>query len=302
MGRSLAAAPSSYLHGRRILDAFGRDAHPALFHLQYKREQVLFHVAVTARARPVDRTGNAAAFRQWRAIAPLYRRAAMSTAGIICVSEEVADDISALVGRRCPPLHVVENSVDLAKFALPTPEERRRARERFGIGDHAVVVATVCRIAASKRVALALDAVNRLPGGLALICGDGPERAELERRRAGPRAIFTGFLFEPREAYLAADVLVHPSSGDGEGWPLTLVEAAASGLPVVVCDDTRFHRIVRGWGRAVSPTGESIARAVATVDEWRAPGAARTWAEERSTERAVEKHLSIMRALRDTPR
>ncbi len=134
------------------------------------------------------------------------------------------------------------------------------------------MVATVCRIAASKRVALALDAVDRLPGGLALICGDGPERAELARRRAGPRAIFTGFLAEPRDVYLAADVLVHPSSGEGEGWPLTLVEAAASGLPVVVCDDTRFRRIVHGWGRAVSPTGESIARAVATVTNGALPG------------------------------
>ena len=42
MARSLAAMPASYVRGTRMLRDFANDADPAFFHLQFKREQILF--------------------------------------------------------------------------------------------------------------------------------------------------------------------------------------------------------------------------------------------------------------------
>lgn len=85
----------------------------------------------------------------------------------------------------------------------------------------------VGRLAVEKGVEdfLALD----LPGSK-LVVGDGPARADLERRF--PNARFTGTLTGEAlaEAYASADVFVFPSRTDTFG--LVMLEALASGCPV----------------------------------------------------------------------
>ncbi len=73
------------------------------------------------------------------------------------------------------------------------------------------------------------------PYHVALV-GDGPDRARLERLFAGTRSSFTGVLQgdDLADAYAAADVFVFPSETDTLG--LVLLEALASGVPVVATD------------------------------------------------------------------
>ncbi len=69
-----------------------------------------------------------------------------------------------------------------------------------------------------------------------ILVGDGPNREELERMLAGTPAVFTGVLTGENlcKAYASADVFVFPSTTDT--WGNVVLEAQASGLPVIVTD------------------------------------------------------------------
>ena len=91
-----------------------------------------------------------------------------------------------------------------------------------------------------------LASLARDPGPyhVALV-GDGPDRARLEELFAGTRATFAGVLQgdDLADAYAAADVFVFPSETDTLG--LVLLEALASGVPVVATDSPAA-RVVLG--------------------------------------------------------
>ncbi len=78
-------------------------------------------------------------------------------------------------------------------------------------------------------------AARRSDVHLAMV-GDGPMRAELEEL-LGDSATFTGWLKgeDLAAAYASADIFVFPSSVDTAGQ--VILEAQASGLPVVVCSE-----------------------------------------------------------------
>jgi glycosyltransferase involved in cell wall biosynthesis len=132
----------------------------------------------------------------------------------------------------------------------------------------------------------AMDVIEAAGGWLVLV-GDGPARADLERALAGRRASFTGYLRGEAlaRAYSSADVFAFPSLTETYGQ--AVVEAMASGLPVVgfdadgVRDSVRHERTgmlaAAGDGTAfrahlASALGDSALRA-------RQGLAARAWAE-----------------------
>ena len=91
----------------------------------------------------------------------------------------------------------------------------------------------VGRLSPEKGVNVLLDAWRRLPEVALTVVGEGPERTRLEAI-APPNVTFAGAL--PPEAVrshmLAAQCLVLPSIWY-EGFPMTIVEAFAAGLPVI---------------------------------------------------------------------
>ncbi len=98
----------------------------------------------------------------------------------------------------------------------------------------------VGRLSREKNLELLADAfISLTDAGLAsnlILVGDGPYRKELEEKLKDYPVLFTGFLSgeELSQAYASSDVFVFPSTTDTFG--NVVLEAQASGLPVIVSD------------------------------------------------------------------
>jgi colanic acid/amylovoran biosynthesis glycosyltransferase len=113
--------------------------------------------------------------------------------------------------------------------------------------DGAWTMVQACRLVAKKGLATALRTfarfAERFPKSRFLIAGDGPLRRELEElvKQLGlQKAVaFLGFLgqTELRQLYETSHIFLHPSElppdSNQEGIPNSMLEAMASGLPVV---------------------------------------------------------------------
>ncbi|MGC3967866.1 MAG: glycosyltransferase [Pirellulales bacterium] len=75
--------------------------------------------------------------------------------------------------------------------------------------------------------------LRRVPGARLAIVGDGPQRDELERLFPADRTSFVGYMTgaELADAYATADLFVYASETETMG--NVVLEAMASGLPVV---------------------------------------------------------------------
>lgn len=140
--------------------------------------------------------------------------------------------------------------VDLTRF---TPGDPGDVLARYGVpaAAGATTVLTLGRLspaAAYKGYDRLIDVLPLIPDSdrvRLVIAGDGPLRPDLELRAAklgvADRVFFTGSIREEDlpAIYRAADVfslVTHAGPGAGEGIPLTPLEAAACGKPIVVGD------------------------------------------------------------------
>lgn len=232
---------------------------------------------------------------------PLTRRANLATwrlqAHALAVSAEVAASAERHAGRRVP-LQVVTNGVPLERFA-PRPVEGAAVRARLGIAPEAPVVGTVVVFRPQKRLDLWLEAASairrELPSARFLIVGDGPARAELERRRRDLDLTDTVHLVGLQEdvrPYLAA-MDVYLMSSDFEGLPIALLEAMAMGLPPVVTSVGGVPEVVStDCGLLVGP-GDPLALARATLGLLRDPGPRESLG--RAARRRVEERFGTSR-------
>jgi glycosyltransferase involved in cell wall biosynthesis len=91
----------------------------------------------------------------------------------------------------------------------------------------------VGRLSDEKQIEQIRPALEALPNTRLALVGDGPARAHLERYFADLPVTFMGYLRGERlsQAYASADIFVFPSRLETFG--LVVLEAMASGLPVV---------------------------------------------------------------------
>jgi glycosyltransferase involved in cell wall biosynthesis len=107
-------------------------------------------------------------------------------------------------------------------------------RARLSGGEpHRPLLLTVSRLAPEKNVGFLADVLAEIPEARLAIVGDGPHRAELERRFEGTPTTFVGYLKgeELAAAYASADAFVYASETETMG--NVVLEAMASGCAVV---------------------------------------------------------------------
>jgi glycosyltransferase involved in cell wall biosynthesis len=134
---------------------------------------------------------------------------------------------------------VIPNAVELSRYRDVPKASREFILRKQGIPRDAAVIGCVARLSEGKGLNYLIDAmpdiVARVPRAHALLVGDGPSRADLERQASAlgvrDRVHFAGY-HQDIPAWLAAmDVFLLPSLS--EALPLSILEAMAAGLPIV---------------------------------------------------------------------
>jgi glycosyltransferase involved in cell wall biosynthesis len=178
---------------------------------------------------------------QARLYAFIERTLARRTEALIAVSEEVRDELVDLGVAPADRIEVVRLGFDLSHFNPDEDERaRRRAelREELGVAEHERVVTLIARLVPIKRVDRFLRVARMLSAEEDIrfvVVGDGELREELRQSQAarslGERLIWMGFRRDVADVCFASDIVVLTS--DSEGTPVSLIEAQASGVPVV---------------------------------------------------------------------
>jgi glycosyltransferase involved in cell wall biosynthesis len=152
--------------------------------------------------------------------------------GLICLTEAESENIpSSYHGL----VRVISNWV--RPHRRPSEATLTARRSEFGIAAGDYIVGAVARLEPVKGLAELIVAFQaaRLGSSRLVIAGDGSQRAALEHLVAslalGGRVIFTGFRGDVRDLYFLFDLFVLNSFD--EAYPLAILEATASGLPVI---------------------------------------------------------------------
>ena len=204
-------------------------------------------------------------------------RADLQLADALVADGWAADHLPARIGR---PIEHVSKGVDARMFSPDGSSLRKPLRL-----DRKRVVLAVARLVPIKNVALLIEAVavvrTHLHDVHLVVVGDGPEGPAL-RARAAQLGLVESVTFAgpiPHEDtppfYRSADVFA--LSSDFDNSPNAILEAMASGLPVVATDVGGVRHFVRDpIGGAVVPLGDAAALAYAIERFLVQPDAARS--------------------------
>lgn len=181
-----------------------------------------------------------------------------------CPTQSIVDEVNAQGFERTA---VWSRGVDGERFS---PRHRSAAfRDTLVQTPDTLVLSYVGRLAAEKGLDVALDAVERVervrPGAVRLLLvGDGPYEDEV-RRRAPAGTVLTGKLHGTAlgEAYASGDVFIFPSTTDTFG--NVMLEAMASGLPVIGADVGPTREQLQSGGGWLVPAGDAAAFASTIV-------------------------------------
>lgn len=190
--------------------------------------------------------------------------------GVVAVSRALADKAVAL-GASPASIEVIYNGVDSALFA---PGSRAEARERLGLEADAPLLLYVGNLKVSKGCLELIGAfpavLRRHPRAQLVYVGSGECRAELLRGAAeagcGGRVRLHGSVAHDQlgDWFRAADLLCLPSYN--EGVPNVVLEAMASGTPVVATRVGGIPEVLPADAGILVPPRDAAALAAALLD------------------------------------
>jgi glycosyltransferase involved in cell wall biosynthesis len=221
---------------------------------------------------PLDTVTTRQPLRRWlrsRLLVLAARHAALN----IAVSPPVAEALTRLTGVTAARLRVIPNGI-----ALPDPALVARVRARRLARTAGLTLLSVGRLTREKGLQTLIAAAPRLaaalPGVRIVLVGDGAERGALE---AQARALgcasavrFVGAVAAAQPFFEEADIYL--SASTVEGLPLAVLEAMATGVPVVATDIPAQRALLAGGGAgALFAVGDAAALTALTLATVQAP-------------------------------
>lgn len=192
----------------------------------------------------------------------LYLKAADRISGYIAVSEQVKKALNEEIGSISDKVTVIINGVDLRRYH--SKSNKQRIRKGLGLSREEKVISVIATFKAQKGQRYLIDAattlVNDFPDLKILFVGDGELRGELEAKSKAlnldNNIEFLGTRQDIPEILAASDMFVLPSLW--EGLPMALIEAMASGLPIVATDVSGSKQaVISGETGILVPPGDA---------------------------------------------
>lgn len=152
---------------------------------------------------------------------------------VIFINENIRKWFEA--GANLTKVFLIQNGVDHQVFFPANADEQKSARIRFGLPETGVVLLFVGRFTQKKGVDLIHKIAAARPDYTWVMVGSGEidiSTWDLPNTKVFPRQPQTVL----REFYIAADLFVLPSKG--EGFPLVVQEALSCGVPAAVSEET----------------------------------------------------------------
>lgn len=182
---------------------------------------------------------------------------------VLCaVSRGVAGELRTGFPAAAGSVRTVPNGVDPEVFR-PDPEARRLVRHQLGIDGEAPMALFAGGDWERKGLQHAVDALTHAPEWHLAVAGRGDAAAlqnRAERTGTASRLHVLGAVNDMPRLYAAADAFVFPTAY--EAFPLVVLEAAASGLPLLVTCvngvEDLLHDGVNGW--FITQSGADIGR------------------------------------------
>ena len=190
----------------------------------------------------------------------IERHLAKRSSAIVTISNIQKEELS-VQHRICKAskTHVIPLGFDLHKFNENTDEKRKNFREEYNVKDNEVAIGIVGRLVPIKNHSLFLKAISRLKELTkqpikVFIVGDGECLASLQKecdnlnlkhayKSNGAEIIFTSWITDVDRVNAGIDIITLTSFN--EGTPVSLIEAQASGKPIVTTNVGGIENIVQ---------------------------------------------------------
>jgi glycosyltransferase involved in cell wall biosynthesis len=204
-----------------------------------------------------------------RYLLPLLRRAD----AILAVADTHRDFLANVEGLPREMIRVIHNGVDATVYHPGSPGERAEVRAELGLGGKDLVLMAVASLKPLKRLDLLLRAAaplaKRHPATRVVLVGGGPDRDSLAALAAElgmeKQVVFAGVRDDVPRLLRAADALV--LSSRTEAFPNAVLEAMASGLPVVTTDVGSVREMVEDGRSALVVPAEDEAKLRAAIEK-----------------------------------
>lgn len=170
----------------------------------------------------------------------LFHGSLWMTHWAVGVCDAVSEELLTQHTRFTPRIVSIKNGIDLARFKIRNSQSRAALKAQLGLSDQYRLCGIVARLDPIKNHQLLLTAFaivrQALPNAALVIIGDGVMRQALEEQTKALNLTESVFFLGDRTDIpaLLAGLDIYVLSSDNEGYSMSLLEAAAAGLPLVV--------------------------------------------------------------------